>query len=115
MQGVAMKSPTKLLLVALALMAGCAGAWADHGHGHGHVGIYFGPIWGPWWGPPAYYYNYSAPVVVERPVYVETPPVVQAAPTISYWYFCRAANAYYPYVKDCPAGWERVAAKPAGQ
>ena len=108
-----MKSPTKLLLVALALMAACASAWA--GHGHARIGVYLGPVWGPWWGPPAYYYNYSAPIVVERPVYVETPPVVQAAPAASYWYFCRSANAYYPYVKDCPSGWERVSPRPAGQ
>lgn len=108
-----MKSTTKLALVALALTAGCASAWADRGHAR--IGVYLGPYWGPWWGPPAYYYNYSAPVVVERPVYVETPPVVQAAPAISYWYFCRSANAYYPYVKDCPSGWERVLPKPAGQ
>jgi hypothetical protein len=110
-----MKSPTKLLVVALALMAGCAGAWAQHGHGRGHVGVYFGPIWGPWgyYPPPVYY---SAPIVVERsPVYVESPTVVQAAPASTYWYFCRPANAYYPYVKDCPSGWERVAPRPPGQ
>jgi hypothetical protein len=108
-----MKSPTKMLVVALALMAGCASAWADRGHAR--IGVYLGPIWGPWgyYPPPVYY---SPPIVVERsPVYVETPPVVQAAPAISYWYFCRPANAYYPYVKDCPSGWERVSPSPAGQ
>jgi hypothetical protein len=108
-----MKSPTKLLLVALVLMAGSTGAWADH-RGHGHIGVYFGPIWGPWWYPPPVYY--SPPVVVERsPVYVETPTVIQAAPAPTYWYFCRPANSYYPYVKDCPSAWERVSPKPAGQ
>jgi hypothetical protein len=110
-----MKSPTKLLLVALALMAGCASAWADRGH-HPHVGVYFGPVWNPWWYPPSVYY-YPPPVVVERttPVYVDPPVVVETAPQVNYWYFCRAANTYYPYVKDCPGGWERVPAKPAGQ
>lgn len=109
-----MKSPTKLLLITLALMAGCTSAWADHRHWRGHIGVYFGPIWGPLWYPPPVYYG--PPVVVERsPVYVETPTVVQAAPAPTYWYFCRPANAYYPYVRDCPSGWERVAPKPAGQ
>jgi hypothetical protein len=114
MQGIAMKSPTKLALVALVLMAAGTGTWA---HGHARIGVYIGPYWGPWWGPPAYYYNYSAPIVVERssPVYVETPSVVEAAPVSNYWYFCRPANAYYPYVKDCPSGWERVSPRPAGK
>ena len=29
-----------------------------------------------------------------------------------YWYFCRGANAYYPYVKECPGGWQRVQPRP---
>jgi hypothetical protein len=107
MQGHAMKSPMKVLLVALALMAGCTGAWA---HGHGHFGFFVGPVIGPYWGPWGY-----PPVVVERssPVYVDSQPVVvEAAPASNYWYFCRAANGYYPYVKDCPAGWEKVMPTP---
>lgn len=104
-----MKTPVKFTLVAAVLMAASAGAWA---HGNARIGVFWGPVWGPWWGPPVYY---NPPVVVERPVYVEPPPVIQAAPTESYWYFCRPANTYYPYVKECPSGWERVLAKPAGQ
>jgi hypothetical protein len=103
-----MKSPMKVLLVAVALIAGCGSAWADHRHGH--FGVFIGPYWGPWW--------YPSPVIVERstPVYVDPQPVVvEAVPGDSYWYFCRAANAYYPYVKECPAGWEKVLPKPAGQ
>ncbi|HZV55735.1 MAG TPA: hypothetical protein VFF82_12420 [Rhodocyclaceae bacterium] len=111
-----MKSAAKILLLFLALMAGSASAWADRGHVHFgiSVGPYWGPYWGPWYYPPAYYYP---PLVVEQPspVYVQQQPVVQAAPQESYWYFCRAANTYYPYIKQCPAGWERVPAKPAGQ
>jgi hypothetical protein len=26
----------------------------------------------------------------------------------SYWYYCEASRTYYPYVKECPAGWLRV-------
>jgi hypothetical protein len=108
-----MKSPTKLLLVALALIAGSTAAWA---HGHARIGVYFGPNWGSWWyPPPAYYYP---PVVVERssPIYADQQPlVVEAAPASNYWYFCREANTYYPYVRQCPGGWEKVPAKPAGQ
>lgn len=80
-------------------------------HGRVHFGVHFGPYWGPWWvlPPPVYY---QAPVVVER----ETPIVIDAtAPQAHYWYYCRPANAYYPYVKDCPAPWEKVPAQPSGQ
>jgi hypothetical protein len=105
-----MKSAMRLLMVFLALAGMGASAWADRGHIH--FGVTVGPYWGPWYfPPPAYYYP---PVVVERstPLYVQPQPAQAVAPQPSYWYFCRAANAYYPYVRECPAGWERVLPQP---
>ena len=32
-----------------------------------------------------------------------------------YWYYCRTSKGYYPYVKDCPVGWEKVSPLPPGQ
>jgi len=33
----------------------------------------------------------------------------QAAPAqSSYWYYCAESKTYYPYVKECPGGWQRV-------
>lgn len=94
-----------ILAVLLALVAGAALA---HG-GRVHLGVNIGPYWGPWWvvPPPVYY---PAPVVIER-----EPPIIieQTAVPADYWYYCRPANAYYPYVKDCPAPWERVPAQPS--
>src|SRR5207244_506409 len=29
-----------------------------------------------------------------------------------YWYFCQSANAYYPYVQQCPEGWQPVVPVP---
>jgi hypothetical protein len=110
-----MKSTVKFLMLFLALMTGCASAWAQHHGGHLRFGVTIGPYWGPWYlPPPTYYYP---PVVIEQqsPIYVQQQPVMEAAPQNSYWYFCRAANAYYPYVKECPAGWEKVLPRPAGQ
>jgi hypothetical protein len=56
--------------------------------------------------PPAYYppepaYSYYPPA----PVYVPAPPppVVQA-----YWYYCPTLGNYYPYVRNCPGGWQQV-------
>jgi len=27
----------------------------------------------------------------------------------NYWYYCADSQAYYPYVKECPGGWQQVA------
>jgi hypothetical protein len=78
--------------------------------------------------PPRYYYpgpyyppvySYAPPVYVP-PVYVppavvqQAPPAyaqqsaVAAPPPPQYWYYCQDAEAYYPYVKECPRGWTQV-------
>ena len=122
-----MKTYTKLAGAAALLMSGLlasGSAMAQHwGHGHGgnvRFGISLGvPIYGPAY-YPAPYYAYPAyaypPLVVEPaapPVYVErgaaeAPPV----PPQADWYYCAPAQAYYPYVSDCPTGWQRVPAQP---
>lgn len=94
------------------------GRW-QHGWRDGRVG------W--WWvvGPEWYYYPdrvYPYPEPYRPPVVVVAPPVSapqlpppvmvqQAAPAV--WYFCEAAQTYYPYVNSCPAGWKTVPAVPA--
>lgn len=86
---------------------------------HAHVGVVVGPgvFWGP--PPPPYYapYPYYAPppVVVQAapPVYIQQAAPATAAPAAaSDWYYCAASKAYYPYVKECPAGWQRVSPQP---
>lgn len=95
---------------------------------------YYGPrYYGPRYYGPAYYGGYpypyypapvyAAPVVVSQPVvmqpqqqvYVEQPQQttgVQPRDNSPYWYFCAERNAYYPYVKSCPAGWQQVSPTP---
>lgn len=53
---------------------------------------------------------YAAPT----PTYVEPAPVVQPMQPFQpgYWYFCREANAYYPYVQQCPGPWQQVVPQP---
>lgn len=106
------------------------GDWHGHWHGHRHwddndegfggSSLYFGfgNVWAPGWGPygtlpPSYYYYYNPPVVV-------TPAPAQPSVYISrdqqnrpyYWYYCKSAHRYYPYVKQCPGGWLKVVPHP---
>ena len=78
-----------------------------HFHGHGFRssvviggGVWLGPYWDPYWYPPYYPYE-PVPVVAEPQTYIEQPGP-------SYWYYCEAAKAYYPYVRECPGGWLTV-------
>ena len=123
---------TKLIIALLLLGAGGVGnAWADRGYGHDHGHVRFGVVIGPYWGgpwnyPPPYYYPpsyYYPPVVVQQQapqVYIEQPqapaaplpPAPVAAAPASYWYYCAAGRGYYPYVKECPGGWQKVLPQP---
>ena len=123
------------LIIALVLLGagGVGNAWADHG-GHVRFGVTIGPYWGwpgyypPPYSPPYYYppYPYYPPVVVQQqaPVYIEqqsapaappAPPAPVAAAPANYWYYCTAPKGYYPYVRECPGGWQRVLPQPSGQ
>ena len=137
-----MKSLGIALLATVALLAAVAspaaladGGYRGHGgyYGHGYYGrgypnvgfgIYLG---GPgWWGPRYYYpypYYYAYPPVTVPPVVTvpASPPVyiergdTQAAPeqgATNWWYYCANPSGYYPYVKQCPGGWQRVSPQP---
>jgi hypothetical protein len=78
-----------------------------------------GNIWiGPGWYPYSYPYTYS------YPYYYAPPPVIiqQQAPDVyvkpepqpeePVWYYCPDEKAYYPYVKHCPGGWQKVMPTP---
>ena len=74
-----------------------------HFGGGARIGVFIGaPLYAPLFYPAPRYY-YSPP-----PVYIEQ------APTPAYWYFCPELNAYYPYVQECPGGWQPVLAQPPG-
>lgn len=131
----------KLFLPLLLLTAtlGANPALAQHGRHHGGgasvgVGIYLNP-WplyyaGPRYAPyyPTYpyppYYPDTTLVVTQPPVvYVErgsapagsAPEYSQPTQASGDWYYCHNPDGYYPYVKNCPAGWERVPSQPAPQ
>ncbi len=63
---------------------------------------------------PVYYYP---PVPLSPPAYIEQEPApggtAPPAPSANqYWYWCAGSNAYYPYVKECPGGWQPVLPQP---
>jgi hypothetical protein len=120
-----------LLLAAFAtlisLVAFSAPAEA-YGRVRGGVFLNFGVPWPGYWGPryyygpgPYYYDGYYAPpavIVQSPPTYIErsdvesAPPPSQVQPQHQWWYWCAAAEKYYPYVKECPGGFQRVPAQP---
>lgn len=127
-----MKTLKRLSLVAMAACLLAANAWADRpgrpyggGHPHGSVqfGIHIGAplIYPPYYPYPVYwpriYIPPVAPVVMAPPpVYVEQQSASAAAvPTLEpgYWYYCNEAQAYFPYVKQCPGSWQKVTPQPS--
>ncbi|MCB5190811.1 hypothetical protein LG198_08745 [Methylobacillus arboreus] len=135
-----MRTVNKIMVVGLVaglMLSGTALAdpWRGHRHGGGpNIGFYFGPgfgpgFYGPGWGPyyPRPYYGvptypYYPPVIVAPapapvppPVYIEQAPQQSAAPQSAdsaYWYHCNQPEGYYPYIKECPSGWQKVAPQP---
>jgi hypothetical protein len=76
----------------------------------------FAPFWWPapyYYYPPAYYPPAYYPPAYYPPAteYVEPTPA-PAAPAAGYWYYCPSSQAYYPYVRVCPEGWQQVAPQP---
>ena len=117
----ALRTALVLALAAGVLTATSAFAGGRHHHHHGprvSFGFHFGaPLYYRHY--PSYYYPapiyYSAPVVVQAPpqVYTERSDEAAPAPETQYWHYCTSARGYYPYVKECPGGWERVPAAPS--
>jgi len=109
---------TAVFALLVALLAAVASEPAQaHGGSRVSVGVgfgfgypFWGPAWGPWYYPPPIYY----PVVVPaQPVtYIEQRVVEQrSAPAPdrgAWWYYCGSSRGYYPHVRECPTGWQRV-------
>ena len=106
---------TTILLMTCSLYSGVN--WARHGHTS--FGFSFGvPLYSypyyrdPFYRDPFYSPYYYPPTVITvpatPPVYIQQPPpVVQQYPP-GYWYYCRNPEGYYPYIKECPGGWQQV-------
>ena len=105
-----------LAAVSSAALAGGRHGHRHHSHGRISLGFHFGVPLGwyhPWYYAPPPVYYYPAPVVQPPAptVFVERSDVVPEG--AASWYFCRESNTYYPYVKQCPGGWQRVPTQPS--
>ena len=96
-----------------------------HGGGWSHGGYYNGiglGVLGLGYGLGYYSRPYYSPYYVYPPTIVTvpmTPPVYiqQASPVTQqypagYWYYCNNPSGYYPYIKQCPNGWQQVEPTP---
>lgn len=116
-----MKLLCSLMLLIGISISGTALADRGRGHGgHGHVGVglYFGvpyayPLYPPYY-YPYYPYSYYPPVPAQPPVYIEQREA-PAVPEDYYWYYCDKPEGYYPYIKKCPNGWQKVEPTPPPQ
>ena len=118
-----MKTARFVLLLSGFLASSSALAWH---HGGVRFGLYVGvPIGAPYWYYPPYSYPYSYPYYYpptvmtapsSPPIYIEQGGAPQSAPAQaqqSYGYYCADSKTYYPYVKECPGGWQRVLPQPS--
>jgi hypothetical protein len=84
------------------------GLGLGYGLGYGLGGYYGNSYYSP-------YYGYPSTVVTvpaTPPVYIQqAAPVVQQNPA-GYWYYCNNPQGYYPYIKQCPNGWQQVSPTP---
>jgi hypothetical protein len=89
-----------------------AGPHSHHAAPRARIGVVVGaPVFfysAPW---PGYYPPLpSAPA--QPIIYVEQGSAGVDAQPAGSWYFCAGAQAYYPYVNECPEGWQPVAPIP---
>jgi hypothetical protein len=118
-----LKASVVVCALAAIAVSGTAQARVFVGVGIGVPGYPVYPSY-PYYYPvaPAPYYYPPAPVVAvpaDPPTYIEQGQA-QIAPDAAggppqqagTWYYCDAANAYYPYVKQCAGGWRAVPANP---
>ena len=111
------------------------GLWGGYGLGYYGRVPYYSPYYGyppaygyapygyaPGYGASPYGYGYppvvtvpSAPPIYmpQQPKIMQTQPVEPPAQATNYWHYCRKPEGYYPYIRNCPDGWLRVAPQPA--
>ena len=104
---------------------GSWGGWhgGNWGGWHGNsFGVVIGvPFWAPGYYPyhNPYPYPYAGAVQSQPQAYIERPAQStqrsQPSTPSGLWYFCPGSKTYYPYVKECPGGWNTVIPRPSSE
>ncbi|MBV8271496.1 MAG: hypothetical protein JO067_04420 [Cupriavidus sp.] len=84
------------------------------GFHHGHVAFVVGVGWPGWWGYP-YYGGWPYPVSYPASYYAPPAQYIEqgdGSDANAWWYRCDQPSGYYPYIKECPGGWQTVPAQP---
>lgn len=107
---------------------GWHGGWGWSGFGLGVAAgallsypYYYQPYYPYYYDPYYYPYGYtpiyrpSTRVILRESDYTQEPGYYEPARRSSAgdtWYYCRDSRTYYPYVRRCAGGWEKVPAVP---
>ena len=75
------------------------GRW-HHDHHRGRYG------W--WWVVGGLWYFYPQPVYPYPDPFAPGDVIYESGGAGDYWYYCESAGQYYPYVTECPEGWQAV-------
>jgi hypothetical protein len=75
------------------------GRW-HHDHHRGRYG------W--WWVVGGLWYFYPQPVYPYPDPFAPGEIIYETGGAGDYWYYCESAGQYYPYVTECPEGWQAV-------
>jgi hypothetical protein len=113
------ESVMKKVLFALVAVLGFAAsvpAFAHHGGVQWHVVIGIPCCYQPTYVAQPVYQPQVVYVQAPQPALATQPPVptfnTAPAPEPQYWYYCAKSKGYYPYVRTCPTGWQKVSAMP---
>ena len=106
---------------------GGRGYYGGYYRGRGYYGGYYRSGLGVWLGWPGWYYPYNNPyyypyspnyyppavsVPSSPQEYIERPQRDDDSTSSGIWHYCPESKSYYPYVKECPDGWQTVPAHP---
>ena len=76
---------------------------------------YYPYAYAPAYSPsPSVMYREREPVYSDEGAYAE-PDRVRYSSRNTWYYYCKESNAYYPYVRRCDGGWEKVPAVPPSE
>jgi hypothetical protein len=115
------RATTVFLAILLCGIAGAAAAATrNHSHGgphriHPRIGAFIAaPLLLPRYAAaPLYdYYFTNPPLVMAPPAYIQQGGLPSGEPGQGYWYYCADPQGYYPYVEQCPGGWQQVSPVP---